>query len=132
MAAGDKSKLDGIAAGAQVNPGVVNKLANGLAPKLPDEAGTSKFLRQDGSWQVPPDSNTTYGVVNKSANGLVPQLPNETATSKFLRQDGTWQIPPDSNTTYSEAAAAALGLIRLNGSYAFTGILTVPSLSLPS
>jgi hypothetical protein len=53
MAADDKSKLDGIAAGAQVNPGVVNKLANGLAPQLPDEEAVLKFLRQDGTWQIP-------------------------------------------------------------------------------
>lgn len=34
-------------------PGVVSKNANGLAPKLPNESTTTKFLRQDGSWEVP-------------------------------------------------------------------------------
>lgn len=34
-------------------PGVVSKAANGLAPKLPNESTTTKFLRQDGSWEVP-------------------------------------------------------------------------------
>lgn len=34
-------------------PGVVSKNANGLAPQLPNETTTTKFLRQDGSWEVP-------------------------------------------------------------------------------
>ena len=38
--------------------GVVSTSANGLAPKLP--GGTTKYLREDGTWQVPPDTNTTY------------------------------------------------------------------------
>lgn len=40
--------------------GVVSKTANGLAPQLPNETTTTKYLRQDGSWQVPPNNNTTY------------------------------------------------------------------------
>lgn len=94
---------------------VVSKTANGLAPKLPNETATTKYLRQDGSWQVPP--NTTYNVVSKTANGLAPQLPNETATTKYLRQDGSWQVPP--NTTYGLASTSANGLLRqLNNSTA--------------
>lgn len=41
--------------------GVVSKTADGLAPQLPNETATTKFLRQDGSWAVPPDNNTTTG-----------------------------------------------------------------------
>ena len=33
--------------------GVVSKTANGLAPQLPNETTTTKFLRQDGSWEIP-------------------------------------------------------------------------------
>lgn len=40
--------------------GVVSKTANGLAPQLPDETATTKYLRQDGTWSIPPDNNTTY------------------------------------------------------------------------
>jgi hypothetical protein len=72
---------------------VVSKSANGLAPRLPDETSTTKFLRQDGTWVVPPNTNTTYAVVSKSVSGLVPVLPNETSTSKFFRQDGSWTAP---------------------------------------
>lgn len=51
--------------------GVVSKTANGLAPQLPNETTTTKYLRQDGTWAVPPNTNTTYGVATTSANGLM-------------------------------------------------------------
>ena len=70
---------------------VVSKTANGLAPQLPNETATTKYLRQDGSWQVPP--NTTYGLASTSANGLLRQLNNSTAN--YMRGDGTWQTPPN-------------------------------------
>ena len=70
---------------------VVSKTANGLAPRLPNETATTKYLRQDGSWQVPP--NTTYGLASTSANGLLRQLNNSTAN--YMRGDGTWQTPPN-------------------------------------
>jgi hypothetical protein len=35
---------------------VVSKTAPGLAPKLPAGTGTSKYLREDGAWAVPPDT----------------------------------------------------------------------------
>lgn len=32
----------------------------GLVPAPSTTAGTTKYLREDGTWQVPPDNNTTY------------------------------------------------------------------------
>jgi hypothetical protein len=37
---------------------VVSTTADGLAPKR--DGSTTKFLRADGTWAVPPDNNTTY------------------------------------------------------------------------
>lgn len=34
--------------------------SNGLVPAPPTTAGTTKYLREDGTWQAPPDTNTTY------------------------------------------------------------------------
>lgn len=48
-----KTQLDGKASTA-----IVSTSANGLAPKL--AGGTAKFLRADGTWAVPPDTDTTY------------------------------------------------------------------------
>ena len=51
---------------------VVSKSANGLTPKLPDETATTKYLRQDGTWAVPPDNNTTYSDATQENHGLMP------------------------------------------------------------
>jgi hypothetical protein len=40
---------------------VVTSSADGLAPQLPGSHG-GKFLKADGTWEVPPDTNTTYSV----------------------------------------------------------------------
>lgn len=99
-------KIKAIFAQKSELPGVVSKTANGLTPQLPNETATTKFLRQDGSWEVPPGVTT---VVNSSANGLAPQLPATGGTTKFLRGDGSWEVPPD--TTYSDATQSAAGLM---------------------
>lgn len=49
--------------------GVVSKSANGLAPKLPDETTTTKYLRQDGTWVAPP--NDTYSDATQTNHGLM-------------------------------------------------------------
>ena len=42
----------------------------GLVP-APATGAANRYLRSDGTWQVPPDNNTTYGVATTSANGLM-------------------------------------------------------------
>lgn len=44
--------------------------ATGLVP-APAAGSQAKYLRADGIWQTPPDTNTTYSVVTASANGLM-------------------------------------------------------------
>ena len=58
-----------------------------------------RYLRADGSWEVPPDTDTdtTYNVVSTTADGLAPQLPGS-STGKYLKDDGTWEVPPDTDT----------------------------------
>ena len=34
----------------------------GMVPKPPTTAGTTKYLREDGTWETPPDTNTTYSL----------------------------------------------------------------------
>ena len=75
--------------------GVVSKTADGLAPKLPNETGTTKYLRQDGTWAVPPD--TTYNVFEgatgtyKGKEGLVPAPGNYNDVS-VLTSGGKWAM----------------------------------------
>lgn len=42
----------------------------GYAP-APAAGAANRYLRCDGTWQVPPDNNTTYGAATQSANGLM-------------------------------------------------------------
>lgn len=42
----------------------------GLAP-APSAGASNRYLRSDGTWQVPPDTNTTYSVATTSVNGLM-------------------------------------------------------------
>lgn len=43
---------------------------SGLVP-APAQGASNRYLRSDGTWQVPPDTNTTYGLVTTSTNGLM-------------------------------------------------------------
>ena len=83
----------------------------GLVPAPSTTAGTTKYLREDGTWQVPPDHNTTYSNMTAATAsaagkaGLVP-APAAGKQGQFLRGDGTWQTP--TNTTYSAGTTAQL------------------------
>lgn len=67
----------------------------GLVPAPSTTAGTSKYLREDGTWQTPPDTNTTYAVMTGATvsaagkSGLVP-APGKGKSNAVLKGDGTW------------------------------------------
>lgn len=90
--------------------------ASGLVPAPSTTAGTTKYLCEDGTWSVPP--NTTYSTfVGSGANaeaGLVPKPSTTEGTTKFLREDGYWEVPP--NTTYSIADSSNAGIVKLYSS----------------
>ena len=100
--------------------------AAGYAP-APSAGAANRYLRSDGTWSVPPDTNTTYsnmkGASSSAAGsaGLVP-APSAGASNRYLRSDGTWQVPPntDTNTTYS--AGTGLTLSGTTFSLAASGV----------
>ena len=95
----------------------------GLVPAPSTTAGTTKYLREDGTWQVPPNTNTTYSVVTSSANGLVPMFDASDGTIDSSSTDwvltnnngsiGWYKLPANAfnNTTYSAATTSANGLM---------------------
>ena len=88
--------------------------AVGLVPAPSTTAGTTKYLREDGTWQVPPGTDTTYSAMTgatSSADGTTGLVPAPAAgkNTSFLRGDGTWVVPTD--TTYSAATQSANGLL---------------------
>ena len=94
--------------------------AAGLAP-APAAGAQEKYLRGDGTWATPPDTNTTYGNMQGSTTnaagkpGLVP-VPTAGAANRYLRNDGTWAVPPDNNTVYTHPTASGYKHIPAGGS----------------
>ncbi len=68
------------------------------AVPAPAAGAQAKYLRGDGTWQTPPDTNTTYSNMTAATAsaagkaGLVP-APDAGAQEKFLRGDGAWVNP---------------------------------------
>ena len=108
----------------QNKPSTFSSGNTGFVPApLANGNNSAQFLRGDGIWATPVDTNTntTYNVVDTVNAGLAPVLP-ATHGGKYLRADGTWEVPPDTdtntNTTYTLGAIDGSGskIIRLGAS----------------
>ena len=79
--------------------GSANSYAAGLV-LAGDATHGSEFLRKDGTWQIPTDTNTIYSIMGASsradgagqyAAGLV--LAGQSNGTRFLKEDGQWAAP---------------------------------------
>lgn len=113
-----------------------NSHSGGLVPDTPSTAGTTKFLREDGSWQVPtytqiPTNNVTgsgtSGYITKWTGtntignlvALSSAVSSQTQSTKFLREDGSWAAPSyttNTNTTYAISTGDNNGQIKVTPS----------------
>lgn len=90
----------------------------GLTP-APGGSSTSRYLREDGTWVTPPDTNTTYGLASTSANGLLRQLNGN--TGQFMRGDGTWAAVPATDLS---------GCVKTTGDQTVNGLKTMQAISI--
>jgi len=123
--------------GSDTTYAVVSKTAAGLAPQLPNETTTTKYLRQDGSWQVPPD--TTYAI-SKVDNGIklsgsdgnssivtidevdtTYTLSKSGSTIKLTGSNGSSTSVTDANTTYALSKSGST-IILTGSDGATTGV----------
>lgn len=97
----------------------VSKQSSGLVPALPNEDTTTKFLRQDGTWQIPNYTTNTWR--NIYVDGTVKL--NDTTKGLNIKGDGgitlSFTDEPNygtlsiSSVTYSTATNNVLGLIKV-------------------
>ena len=82
------------------------KAKEGFVPSPSTTAGTTKYLREDGTWAVPPDTDTTYsdmkGATASAAgeHGLAP-APSAGAQNKYLTGGATYQNVDDHAATFT-------------------------------
>ena len=95
--------------------GVVSTTANGLAPKR--DGSTTKFLRGDGTWAVPPDTNTTYSAATQSASGLM-------SAADKTKLDGIATGANNYTYTLPTASSSTLGGVKTTSTVTSTSGLT--------
>ncbi len=76
---------------------------SGLVP-APAAGAANRYLRSDGTWQVPPDTNTTYGAASASTNGLMTTGAQTFAGNKTFNG----QVLPAGATAYGTPQARKL------------------------
>lgn len=87
----------------------------GLVPAPSTTAGTTKYLREDGTWAVPPDNNTVYTHPTSAGNK---HIPAGGSSGQILRwsSEGTATWGSDNNTTYTFATGDSNGQIKVTPS----------------
>ena len=133
MSSSDKSKLDGIASGANkyTHPSYTAR-SSGLYKVAVDSQGhvssVSNVTKSDiTNLGIPGQDTNTWtafkGATTSTAGtaGYVP-APSAGSATRYFRSDGTWATPP--NTTYSSATTSSAGLMSAADKTKLDGIAT--------
>ena len=99
--------------------------AAGLVPKPSTTAGTTKYLREDGTWQVPPDNNTTYTFATGDSNGQIKITPSG-GSAQNISVKGLGTAAYTASTAYATSAQgtkADNAMPKSGGT--FTGLVTL-------
>lgn len=114
MSAADKTKLDGIAAGAEVNQNAFGNVKVGSTTVAADSKTDTLELASSSAITLTPDAAndkvtigvSTMGAASSSAAGtagIVP-APGAGKQASFLRGDGTWAVPTNTDTLVKATA----------------------------
>lgn len=90
---------------------------DGLVPH-PNTVTQTHYLREDGSWQVPPD--TTYRQASTTSDGLIPKLPTDAASTKYLNGALEW-VPIDNDETPLPVNKGGTGATTLTANQVLLG-----------
>ena len=138
MSAGDKSKLDGVASGAEVNQNAFSNITIGSTTVSADSKTDTLTLVAGSNVTLTPDAtndkitiaakDTTYGAATSSTLGLVKTGSNITNTDGVISvtkdnvTNALGYTPPTTNTTYGVATTSANGLMSSSDKSKLDGI----------
>lgn len=111
---------------------VFTRSANGLAPAAPAGTGTTKYLREDGTWQVPPDTDTDTNTWNANSLNVAGYVAAPGAVAnKVWKTDASgnpaWRDDADTDTIYTLpiATGSVLGGVKIgNGISISSGVIS--------
>jgi hypothetical protein len=96
---------------------VVNTTAAGLTPQLPNEATRTKYLRQDATWEVPPDGKVvqTATTANSNYEVLFSQTADNTTRTEGARKSSHFIANPSSGLLAVTQGKAKVNKSMLTG-----------------
>ena len=100
---------------------VVSTTADGLAPKR--DGSTTKFLRADGTWAVPPDTNTTYTLGSFGITATAAELNYTDGVTSNIQTQLNGKAPTShasTATTYGIGTSSNYGHVKLSDSTSST------------